>query len=202
MKLYYCPGTCSQAVHICLRESGLDFELEKVDIKTKQMESGRDYLTINPHGYVPCLELDDGTRLTELPAIVQYIADRAPASGLAPANGTLARYQLQSWLNFVSGELHKSYSVLFSPDASDSYKNVVRERLAKRYAAVNEVLGKHDYLMGSTFTAADAYLFVTSGWAKLVGVDLSGFTKLAAFRERVAARPSVKETLKAEGLAK
>ncbi|MBI4693019.1 MAG: glutathione transferase GstA [Gammaproteobacteria bacterium] len=202
MKLYYCPGTCSQAVHICLREAGLKFEIEKVDIKTKQMESGRDFLTINPHGYVPVLELDDGTRLTELPAIVQYVADQAPASGLAPANGTIARYQLQGWLNFVGGELHKSYSVLFSPDASDSYKNVVRERLAKRYAVLDELLGKQAFLTGAAFTPADAYLFVASGWSKLVGVDLAPFPNVLAFRSRVAARPTVEETLKAEGLRK
>nr|WP_145549706.1 glutathione transferase GstA [Variovorax boronicumulans] len=202
MKLYYSPGACSLSPHIVLREAGLAFEAVKAPTKTHKLDDGTDYYTINPLGYVPLLELDDGTRLAEGPAIVQYIADQAPLKNLAPANGTLARYRLQSLLTFIGTELHKGYSPLFSPATPEEYKTTVREKLVSRYKWVDEQLAGKDYLTGENFTVADAYLFTVTNWAKPMGVDLSAFANVAAFMARVAARPAVQEALKAEGLAK
>jgi glutathione S-transferase len=192
MKIYYTPGTCSTAPRILLAEAGLNCEQEAVSFKTKQTTSGADYLQINPNGYVPALLLDDGTILTEVPAITQYIADQAPAKKLAPPNGTLERYKLQSWLNFIGTELHKGgYSILFDRSAAEEWKDAARAKLAKRLAHVDAALADQDYLLGSDFSAADAYLFVNLGWSEHAHVDLSGFDNLKAFMERVAARPSV-----------
>ena len=170
--------------------------------KTHKLLDGTDYYSINAKGYVPLLELDDGTRLTEGPAIVQYIADQVPARHLAPANGTFERYRLQEWLNFVTSELHKVYAPLFRPTTPDAFKDISRENLGKRLTWLDKQLAGKQYLMGDTFMVADAYLFTVGNWAKFVGVDISGLAHLSAFMARVAARPAVQEALKAEGLLK
>ena len=202
MKLYFSPGACSLSPHIVLLEAGLPFEKIKADTKTKVLPDGSDYRSVNPLGYVPLLELDDGTRITEGPAIVQYIADQAPAKKLAPANGTLERTRLQSWLNFVTSELHKGFSPLFNAAMPDEAKKIFRERLATRFAHLDKHLAGNDYLMGKEFTVADAYLFVVSNWAGRVDVDLSQHANVLAWRKRVGARPAVQEAMKAEGLIK
>lgn len=200
MKLYYAPGACSQSPHIALREAGLAFTPIKVDLKAHQVEGGGDFYAINPKGYVPVLELDDGTTLTEGPAIVQYIADQVPATQLAPPNGTIARYKLQEWLNFITTELHKQYSPLFDSSSTEEVKTKQRDKIAKRYEYVAQQLADRDYLTGSTFTVADAYLFTVTNWARSTGVELTRWPALQAFMKRVAARPHVQATLKAEGL--
>jgi glutathione S-transferase len=202
MKLYYSPGACSLSPHIVLRETGTPFDLVMASTKTHKLADGTDYYTINPKGYVPLLELDDGQRLSEGPAIVQYIGDKAPASGVMPAAGTMARYRQIEWLNFVSTELHKSYSPLFNPAMPEEGKAVYRERLKGRYKYVNEQLEGKPYLTGDSFTAADAYLFTVTNWAKHVGVDVSGLANLQAYMARMSARPAVQAALKAEGLLK
>jgi glutathione S-transferase len=202
MKLYYSPGACSLSPHIALREAGLKFEAVLASTKTKKLQDGTDYLTINPKGQVPCLELDNGQRLTEGPAIVQYIADQVPAKGLAPAYGTMDRYRLMEWLNFVTSELHKGFSPLFQPNMPEEAKAIYRQRLTDRLTWVDHQLEGKDYLMGSQFTVADGYLFTVAGWGKHVGVDISGLKHLGAYMGRVAARPAVQEALKAEGLLK
>lgn len=201
MKLYYAPGTCSLSPHIVAREAGLPLTLVRVDNKNKTTEAGEDYRVINPKGYVPLLELDNGVRLSEGPAIVQYLADLAPASKLAPANGTVERYQLQEWLNFVTSEVHKQFSPLFDPTMPEEAKEKFRTRLATRFDWIAGQLKGRDYLMGS-FTAADAYLFVVLGWTKFTGPDLARWPVLQDYVARVAARPHVQEALKAEGLLK
>ena len=200
MKLYYSPGACSLSPHIVLREAGLAFEPVKAPTKTHQLDDGTDYYTINPLGYVPLLELDDGTRLTEGPAIVQYIADQAPTKNLAPANGTLARYRLQSLLNFIGTELHKGYSPLFNPATPDAYKTIARDKLVSRYKWVDDQLAGKDFVAGEHFSVADAYLFTVTSWAKHVGVDLAAYANVTAYMARIGARPAVQEALKAEGL--
>ena len=202
MKLYFSPGACSLSPHIVLQESGLPFEKVKTDTKTKVMENGGDFKQINPLGYVPVLELDDGTRITEGPAIVQYIADKVPGKKLAPPAGTPERVKLQSWLNFVSSELHKGFSPLFNPTMPDEAKKIFRDRLATRFAHLDAHLANNDYLMGKEFSVADAYLFTVSNWASRVDVDLSSFANVLAYRKRVGARPAVQAALKAEGLIK
>ena len=202
MKLYYSPGACSLSPHIALKEAGLAFEAVAAPTKTHKLTDGTDYYSINPLGYVPLLELDDGTRLREGPAIVQYIADQVPAKMLAPANGTLARYQLQSWLTFVGTELHKSFGPLFSPDTADDIKTATKERIGGRLKWVESELAGKQYLMGDTFTVADCYLFTVSNWAGRVGIDLSPYPNLVAYRTRIAARSAVVEAMKAEGLIK
>jgi glutathione S-transferase len=196
MKLYYTPGTCSTAPRILLAETGIACEQEAVSFKTKQTSSGADYLAVNPNGYVPALQLDDGTILTEAAVISQYVADQAPERKLAPANGTVERYQLQSWLNFIATELHKGgYSILFDRGAAEEWKEAARAKLAKRLAYVDKELDAKPYLLGTDFSAADAYLFVVLSWSEHVGIDLCAFANLPAFIERVAARPSV-QTIK------
>lgn len=201
-KLYYSPGACSLSPHIALREAGLPFDLVLASTKTHKLADGTDYYGINPKGYVPLLELDDGQRLSEGPAIVQYIADQAPTSHLAPPAGTMARYRLMEWLNFITSELHKGFSPLFNPTTPEDYKPSVRTRLSERLAWVNTQLEGRAYLMGDNFTVADAYLFTVAGWGKYVGVDISGLANLSAYMARVAARPAVQAALKAEGLLK
>jgi glutathione S-transferase len=202
MKLYYSPGACSLSPHITLHESGLVFEAVTASTKTHKLADGTDYYRINALGYVPLLELDDGTRLTEGPAIVQYIADQVPEKNLAPANGTLARVQLQSWLNFISTELHKGFSPLFSAATPADYKVIVVDKLLSRLKWIDGQLAGKEYLMGDTFSVADPYLFTVTNWATFVNVDISGFANIAAFRARMAPRPSVQAAMKAEGLLK
>ncbi len=200
MKLYYSPGACSLSPHIVLRESGLAFEPVLASTKSHKLQDGTDFYTINPLGYVPVLELDDGSRLREGPAIVQYIADQVPAKALAPANGTMARYQLQEWLTFIGTELHKGFSPLFNPAMPEEVKGMARERLAKRLAWVDGELAKSPYLMGEQFSVADAYLFTVSRWTGFAKVDISGLQHLNAFIARMNARPAVQAALQAEGL--
>jgi len=202
MKLYYSPGVCSLSPHIVAHEIGLPLKIEKVDTKAKQTETGRDFLTINPKGYVPALELDSGEVLTEGPAIVQYLADQKPGSGIAPPNGTLARSRLQEMLGYINSEIHKSYSPLFRAETPEETRTERKAYLHKRYALLDGILAKQPWLLGDTFTAADAYLFVVTRWAKGAGVDLSAFPALNAFQERVAARPAVQAAMTAEGLIK
>jgi glutathione S-transferase len=202
LKLYYSPGACSLSPHIVLHEAGVPFQAVIASTKTKKLADGSDYYAINPLGYVPLLELDDGQRIHEGPAIVQYIADQVPEKKLIPAWGTMERYRAIEWLNFISTELHKSFSPLFNPAMPEEGKAIYRARLADRFKWVDAQLEGRDYLMGSAFTVPDAYLFVVAGWGKHVGVDLSAFKHLGAFMARMAARPAVQAALKAEGLLK
>ena len=202
MKLYYAPGACSLAPHIALEELGLSYDLVRVDLRKHELANGTDYYAINPKGYVPVLELDNGERLTEGPAIVQYLADQAPAKQLAPAAGTMARYRLQEWLNFVTSEIHKTYSPLFNPAVPEEYKTIAKAKLGERYRWIDAQLEGKSYLMGDAFSVADAYLFTVTNWAKFVGIDLAPFKNVGAFMARVAARPAVQEAMKAEGLLK
>ena len=200
MKLYYAPGVCSLSPHIVLEEAGLKHSLVKTDIRAKTVEGGSDYKKTNPLGYVPALELDDGTILTEGPAIVQYIADKVPEKKLAPANGTLERYKMQSWLNFVSSEMHKGFSPLFNPAMPEDGKKIARERLIARREHVDKHLATHDYLMGKSFSLPDAYLFTVLRWTVPTKIDLAPFPHLQAFMTRMEARPAVKAAMKSEGL--
>ena len=202
MKLYYSPGACSLSPHIVARELGITLELEKVDLATKKTASGTDFLKVNPKGYVPALQLDDGSVLTEGPAIVQYLADKEPGKMLAPANGTIDRYQLQALLGYINSELHKSYSPLFDPGTSAQARQEREQYLHKRYAYIEKELQGKTYLTGATFTIADAYLFTVTNWARTLKLDLSAFPNLLAFQKRVAARPTVAAAMAAEGLGR
>ena len=202
MKLYYAPGACSLSPHIVARELGLPLELKKVDNKTKTIEGGGDYRKVNARGYVPALELDNGEILTEGPAIVQYLADLKPEAELAPKWGTFARYRLQEWLNFLTSEIHKQFSPVFKPTTPEDYKPVAKEIIATRFDWLDGQLAGKDYLMGSQFTVADAYLFVLLGWTRPTQIDLARWPNLLAFHKRVGARPKVQEALSAEGLLK
>lgn len=202
MKLYYAPGACSLSPHIALREAGLNFELVQVDLQTKKTSAGQDYLAINPAGYVPCLQLDDGRTLTEGPAILQYVADQVPGKQLAPVNGSFERYQLQQWLNFISTEIHKTFSALFNPATSGDAKAAARDLLARRLGLAAQTLQAQPYLLGGTFSVADIYLFVTLSWASYVALDLSPWPSLQAFMGRVGVREGVQAALRAEGLVK
>jgi len=202
MKLYYAPGACSLSPHIVALEAGIDLELAKVDTQAKTIAGGGDFWKVNPKGYVPALEIAPGEVLTEGPAIVQYLADRKPQSGLAPAAGTLERYHLQEMLGYINSEIHKAYSPLFSPDTPAATADDRKAYLKKRYALLDKRLDGQDFLFGSKFTAADAYLFTVTNWAAHVKLDLSEFANLAAFQKRVAARPAVQKAMKAEGLIK
>ena len=201
MKLFYKPGACSLSPHIVLEESGLPYTRETVDLKTKVTESGADFWAINAKGYVPALQLDSGELLTEGPAIVQYIADQVPAKNLAPANGTIERYRLQSWLTFIGTELHKSCSPFFNPAAGADWKAAAQGNLERRLAYTNDQLAGRSYLLGADYSVADAYLFTVLSWMKYVGIDLAQWPNLTALQARVAARPAVQAVLKAEGLA-
>ncbi|MFM2056250.1 MAG: hypothetical protein RLY71_635 [Pseudomonadota bacterium] len=200
MKLYLKPGACSLSPHIVLEEAGLTYQTETVDLKAKVTASGADYLAINPKGYVPALQLDSGELLTEGPAIVQYLADLVPERKLAPPNGSLARYQLQSWLTFIGTELHKSYSAFFNPVAGDDWKGFARGNIERRLGYVEEQLEGRDYLLGTDFSVADAYLFTVLNWSRFIQLDLAGWPRVAAYHARVGARPAVQAALKAEGL--
>lgn len=200
MKLYYSPGACSLSPHIVLLETGLPFTMEKTNLKSKKTESGADYLTVNPKGSVPALQLDDGQILTEGPAIVQYLADQRPESGLAPRAGSLERYRLMEMLNYISSELHKNFSPLFNPGASADWKKAAADNLRHRFDWLSGRIDGKTYLMGDRFTVADAYLFTVLGWCGHAGIDLGQWPVLAAYEARVGHRPKVQEALKAEGL--
>jgi len=202
MKLYYSPGACSLSPHIVLREAGIAFEPVLASTKTHTLQDGTDYYGINPKGYVPLLELDSGERLTEGPAILQYIADQVPDKKLAPPNGTLARYRVQEWLNFITSELHKGFGVLFNPAMPEEAKSVMRTKLEGRFKWVDSQLEGKQYLLGDSFTLPDAYLFTITNWGTRVGVDTSELKNLTAYQARMAARPAVQEAMKAEGLLK
>jgi glutathione S-transferase len=202
MKLYYSPGACSLSPHIALLEAGLPYDLVKVDLKAKKLENGDDFLKINPKGQVPVLALDSGEVVTEGPVIVQMIADKASAKNLAPARDSAERYKLLEWLNFITTELHKSFSPLFQPAIPDDVKSFFKDRIMGKLKYADGKLAGQDYLMGKQFTVADGYLFVMLKWAERTGLDVSALTNLTAFKDRVAARPKVQEALTREGLLK
>lgn len=202
MKLYYSPGACSLSPHIVAREAGIAIELEKVDLGKHKTEKGDDYMSVNPKGYVPALRLDDGSILTEGPAIVQYLADQKPATKLAPAAGTMDRYRLQEWLTFIGTELHKNFGPLFNPATPDAVKEAAKANITKRIGYLNDQLGKRQYLLGDTFTVADAYAFTILNWANFVRMDLKPYANIGAYIARISARPKVQEALRAEGLLK
>lgn len=198
MNLYYAPNTCSLSPHIVLRELGLPFELIKVNNKTKRTADGRDFLVINPKGYVAALELDDGQILTEGPVIVQYLADMKPESGLVPPLGSWARVRLQEWLNFITSEIHAGSAPLFNAALPEDVRELVREKLFRRFELLQQTLAKTEYLAGSTFSVADAYLFTVLGWCRFFSIDLKRWPALSAFMARIEARPSVQAALRAE----
>lgn len=200
MKLFFAPGACSLAPHIVLKETQLSFKLEKVDTSIHKTEHGLDYYTINSKGAVPVLELDSGERLTEGPIVAQYIADKAGRSDLLPAPGSMGRYRVMEWQNYITSELHKTFTPLFNPELDSSAKKTLASVLRKKYEWVNAQLQAKDYLLGKSFTVADAYLFVVTGWAKHVSLDLADLKHLQGYLARVAARPAVREAMKAEGL--
>jgi glutathione S-transferase len=202
MKLYYSPGACSLSPHITLLEAGLQATLVKVDTKSHTLAGGEDFYAINGKGYVPVLELDDGRRLTEGPAIVQYLADLKPESRLAPAADSFERYRLQEWLNFITSELHKQFGPFFAPNTPAEYKPILRDKLRLRLDWLAGQLNGNDYLMGSQFTVADAYLYTILRWSSFVDIDLAKWPVVAAYKARVEARPHVREALLAEGLLK
>lgn len=202
MKLYYSPGACSLSPHIVLHEAGLPYEGIFTPTKTHKTPDGTDFYSINPLGYVPLLVLDDGRTLREGPAIMQYIADLVPEQNLAPANGTFERYKLQEWLTFIGTELHKNFTPLFNPSTPVEVKTSTKEHLFSRLAWVDGELLAKDYVMGNTFSVADAYLFTVTNWARLVGVNIAGLANLGSYRARVGARPAVVAAMKVEGLIK
>lgn len=197
MKLFYAPGACSLSPHIALKEAGVPHQIEKVDLRARKTASGGDYLAINPKGYVPALQLDDGSVLTEGPAIVQYIADQKPDAGLAPKAGTKERYKLQEWLTFVSSELHKQCSPIFNQTLNDDTKKFFRDKISGRLKWLDGELGRQQYLMGN-FTVADAYLYTVLTWSPRLGIEISQWPNVKAFYDRVAARPKVREAQQAE----
>lgn len=202
MKLYYSPGACSLAPHIVLREAGHAFDLIKVDIPNKKTEHGDDYWKINPKGYVPALVLDGGEVLAEVGVVCQYLADQKPGSGLAPPAGTMARYHLMEWLNFVATEVHKQIGALFNPKMTPEMKEVQLGVIERRLNALEKMLDGKDYLMGERFSVADAYLFTVLNWTRAHKIDMAKWPKIQAFMVRVAGRPKVQEAMKAEGLSR
>jgi glutathione S-transferase len=202
MQLYFSPGACSLASHITLRELGLPFDLKRADVRTKKLEDGSDFLAVNSKGAVPALRLDDGQVLTEGAVILQYLADRKPDAGLAPMNGTIERYRLQEWLNYVASEVHKSFSPLFNPAADAGIKEFTLNNIGKKLDWLDKQLAGKSYLTGNAFTIADAYLFVILNWSGGVGIDLAKWPAVKQYYDRVAARPQVQEAMTAEGLIK
>ncbi len=202
MKLYFAPGACSLSPHIVLRELGLPFDLVKVDLAAKKASDGSDFKAINPKGYVPALLTDDGHVLTEGPALVQYLADRKPEAELAPANGTFARYQLQESLNYISTEIHKSFSPLFNVAMPDAAKEIYTAKLKQRFAELDTVFAKQDFLNGAQFSVADAYLYTVLRWTQHFKIDLNEWPALAKFFARVDARPAAQAAVEAEAQAK
>jgi glutathione S-transferase len=202
MKLYYAPGACSLAPHIVAREAGAPIDLVKVDLLKHRLEDGTDYRKINPRGYVPLLELDDGERFTEASALVQILAERGHNPDLLPPAGSRERWRVQSWLGFIATELHKTFGPLWSKETAQSAQDAARSKLAQRFAELDALLAKKPYLTGETFTVADAYAFTIVNWSSFHKIDLSPYPHLSAFQERVAARPAVREALRVEGLLK
>jgi glutathione S-transferase len=202
MKLYYSPGACSLASHIALYETGLPFETDRIIKTTKMTVGGENFMQLNPKGYVPTIKLNDGSILTEGAAVLQYIADQNPTSGLAPQAGSMERYRLQEWLTFISSEIHKSFSPMFNKDATEGEKNHARNMLGRRLGYAEAQLANKPYLMGDHFTVADAYFFVVVNWSSIVGFDLSPFPRIKEYLARIAARPAVQAAMKAEGLLK
>lgn len=200
MKLYYSPGACSLAPHIALRETGTSFTLEKVDLARHVTASGADYFGITPKGQVPLLQLDDGSLLSEGPVIVQYVADRAGATALMPAAGTLARYRVQEWQNHITSEVHKGFAPLFSSEFDATAQATQKRLLRKKFEWIDSRLSDSPFLTGDDFTGADAYLFTVTNWARHVALDLADLRHVQAFQARVAARPAVREAMRAEGL--
>lgn len=200
MKLYYSPGACSLASHIALLEAGLPFTADRVDMRTRQTSDGRDFTTVNPNGYVPSLELDNGEILNEGQAILQYIADRSPGAQLAPPAGTMPRYRVLEWLSFISSELHKGFGPLLRPGGPEDTKTSIRDKLGLRLGYVARHLASRQYLVGDHFTVADAYLYTILTWTRIAGIDLSAWPVLAAYRERIQQRPAVQAARAAEGL--
>ena len=201
MKLYYAMATCSHAPHIALREAGLPFTLVRFDMKGRGLDGGGRLEDVNEKGFVPVLELDDGQRLTEVAVVLQYIADLAPQAGLAPAAGTMERYRLMEWLNFIATEIHKIYWPLFH-DGTEVENQKAREKLSRSFAFVEKRLGQGPWLMGQQFTVADAYLVTVLNWARAGGIDLAQWPQLKAFRDRARARPAVAAAMEAEGMTR
>lgn len=201
MKLYLSPGACSLASHITLQELGLSHDIEKVDLRQHRTTSGQDFYSINPKGYVPALQLDDGAVLTEGPAILQYLADLKPEARLAPANGTIARYRLQEWLAYLNSEIHKTFGVFFTPDSTEAEKAAAGNRLARKFEWLQAQLGTRTSLMPDGFTVADAYLYTLLGWTGFVGIDLGRWPGLKAYHAHTGARPAVQAAHKAEQAA-
>jgi glutathione S-transferase len=200
MKLYYWPGACSLSPHIVSREAGIDLQLAELDRAERKSTDGTVLSTVNPKNQVPVLELDNGQRLTEGPVIVQYLADQKPGSGLVPPPGTMERYHVQEWLNFVTSELHKTFGPMFRPTTPEEFKKISREYLGQRFDWIDKELARKQYLMGDNFTVADAYMFTVLRWSPRVGIDLSKWSNIKAYLDRVAARPKVKEAMQTEGL--
>ena len=201
MKLYYTPGACSMAAHMALLEAGLSPELEKVDLAAKTTDKGNDYTKVNPKGYVPALQLDNGEILTECGVILQYVADQKPQAGLAPAAGSMERYRMMEFIHFISTELHKNFSHLFKPDTPEQTRNTAMETIGKRLTFLDQKLQGKDYLLGSKFSVADCYLATVLGWTQYLKMDLAPYPNLGAYVGRVMGRPKVQQTLKEEGLA-
>ena len=202
MKLYYFPGACSLSPHIALRESGLSFELDRIDPKTKKTASGADFLKVNPKGYVPVLETDNGGTLTEAAVIVQYIADKKPEAKLLPPGGSADRYRAQEWLNYVATEIHKGVGALFNQKLTDPWKEVLREGIAPKFDYLTKRLEGKSYAFGDAFSVIDGYLFTVLGWPQYVGIDLAKWPVLKSYADRIAQRPAVQAALRAEGLVK
>lgn len=200
MKLYYSPGACSLSPHIVAREAGLDLQLVKVDVRTKTIETPGDFWAVNPKGYVPALQITEGEVLTEGPAIVQYLADRNPEAGLAPLAGGIERYRLQEMLSYINSEIHKAYSPFFKPDTPPQIREERGAYLRRRYGLIEDRLQGRAFLFGDRFSVADAYLFTVTTWAQVAKLDLSEFSNLSHFQERVAARPAVRAAMRLEGL--
>ncbi len=201
MKLYYSPGACSLAVHIALRELKYKFDLDRVNLAEKKTESGGDYFAVNPKGYVPALQTDDGTVVTEVGVILQYLADQKPRRGLAPKPKTPERYKLMEWLTFISSEIHKGISDFFNPKMTPEWREAKLDRIGKRFDYLNKALGSNEYLMGE-FSIADPYLFTVLNWTKRHNIDLAGYPNIQSFMQRMAERNTVKKAMKAEGLTK
>jgi glutathione S-transferase len=202
MKLYFSPGACSMAPHIVLREAGLRFDLDKVDLGKKQTANGEDYAKVNPKGSVPALRLDNGEVLTEVAVVLQYLADQKPDSGLAAKAGTMERYRLMEWLNFISSELHKQFAPLFKPNTPEETKQIQKTLLEQRFDYLTNQFADRSYAMGDKFTVADAYLFTILNWSNVFKMDMGKWPKLKDYMARIAERPAVKDAMRAEGLVK
>ena len=202
MKLYYTPGSCSLASRIVACEAGLDLDYDKVDLKHWTTASGRDFIKINPKGYVPALALSDGQVLTEASVVIQFLADQAPQARLIPEPGSLERYRVQEWLGFISTELHKGFAPLWKPTYPDAARRMAVEHLHQRFGYLNRQLEGRSYLMGEIFTVADAYGFSVLNWNFFHKIDISAYSRLSAYLRRVAGRPGVRRALEAEGFAK